>query len=241
MGIFSVLFRYRDKKSPDILGLYPEKCHIKAFPERRYLWTARLLAIWSAISLSLTIILTFTVYLLLPLRGGEPQLVEKHFGELRYSVPQTVSVAPGQLLTENYIREYVKLRHTLPESLGQLQSRWSEDSLFRIYSDEDVYNKFKSNLDMNEVKKYIINKVKRSVKIEKVQRQRSNLYIVYFKTFTTIPEKTETDISLWKAYLRIAYLTFDEKNPPSEYLKNPFGFKVISYEYGYAGKNKEFD
>ena len=179
MDIFSALFRYRDKKSPDKLGLYPEKCHVNAFPERRYLWTTRLLAIWAAVSMSFTIILTCTIYLLLPLRGGNPLLLEEHLGEMRHTIKQTVNIAPGSLLTEAFIRDYVTMRHALPETLGQLQSRWSEDSLFRIYSDNDVYDEFKKNLDMDAVTKYVVNKVRRSLEIEEIHRQSSNLYVVY--------------------------------------------------------------
>ena len=31
MSLFSLLFRYKDKKSPDKLGLYPESFHIPSF------------------------------------------------------------------------------------------------------------------------------------------------------------------------------------------------------------------
>ena len=65
-GFISTLFRYRDQRSPDRLGLYPEKYHIKAFPERRYLWTSRVLVILAVVNISLTIILSMTIYLLLP-------------------------------------------------------------------------------------------------------------------------------------------------------------------------------
>ena len=39
LDIFQTIFKYREKKSPDQLGFYPEKVHVSAMPERRYLWT----------------------------------------------------------------------------------------------------------------------------------------------------------------------------------------------------------
>lgn len=89
MGFLGILFRFREKKSPDKLGLYPEAVHIDAMPERRYLWTSRILVIVGAISMSVTIMLACTVYLLLPQRGARPRLLQtnKFFSQLENSDP----------------------------------------------------------------------------------------------------------------------------------------------------------
>ena len=51
------------------------------------------------------------------------------------------------------------------------------------------------------------------------------------------------DVIIWKAYLRIMYSAFQnyedlEKSEIDKinYVQNPFGFKVMSYEVSYAGK-----
>ena len=70
--IFHTIFKYREKESPDKLGLYPERVHVNAMPERRYLWTSRILVILAAISMSINMMLALTVYLLVPKERVSP-------------------------------------------------------------------------------------------------------------------------------------------------------------------------
>mgnify|MGYP006975355906 CR=1 FL=1 len=122
MGFLGILFRFREKKSPDKLGLYPEAVHIDAMPERRYLWTSRILVIVGAISMSVTIMLACTVYLLLPQRGARPRLLQtnKFFSQLENSDPAEKKMPVMDLVTEQLIEKYIKLRHEIPESQSQL-------------------------------------------------------------------------------------------------------------------------
>ena len=236
MGIFSSLFRYRDKKSPDKLGLYPERFHVLAIPERRYLWTSRLLVIISVINISLLMILTLTIYLLLPQRSAHPLLFEQYYGSLRYLQPQIIRASPLQLLTEYHIREYINLRHNLPERLGQLITRWNDNSVFKSYCSEKVYSDFIEQQQMDNLKKMIIKKIRRKVEIEKIENLTGNLYAVRLKAITAYPDREKPVITVMNAYLRVGYVDYG-KNPPPEYLHNPYGFKVWSYELGYLGKN----
>lgn len=238
MQIFSAIFRYHDQKSPDRLGLYPGRCHIKAFPERRYLWTSRLLVIWAAINISITVMLTMTIYLLLPSRGVQPLLYELRNGALSKVQPFTVKTNQGKLLTESLISEYVKMRHTLPTSRVTLQYQWDENSLFRTYCSNEVYAQFKAQFNKDKLIKYLRQKIKHSVVIDEVINVFGNLYMVRFRTITTMPNSDQPSISLWNAYLRINYAKWSKNNPPQEYLLNPYGFKVSYYEYGYVGKDK---
>ena len=66
--IFHTIFKYKEKESPDVLGLYPERVHVTAMPERRYLWTSRILVIIASMSICINIMLASTIYLLLPQR-----------------------------------------------------------------------------------------------------------------------------------------------------------------------------
>ena len=86
---FSKLFRYREKKSPDVLGLYPERVHIEAMPERRYLWTSRIMVIAGVFSICITIMLALTVYVLLPQKNASP---------VPFSVQKAVIVCASTLL-----------------------------------------------------------------------------------------------------------------------------------------------
>ena len=73
--IFNTVFKYKEKSSPDKLGVYPERVHIKAMPERRYLWSSRVLVIISVFSICLNMMLSSTIYLLLPQRSSAPRLL----------------------------------------------------------------------------------------------------------------------------------------------------------------------
>ena len=73
--IFNTVFKYKEKSSPDKLGVYPERVHIKAMPERRYLWSSRVLVIMAVFSICLNMILACTIYLLLPQRSSAPRLL----------------------------------------------------------------------------------------------------------------------------------------------------------------------
>lgn len=236
MQILSAVFRYRNAESPDKLGLYPERCHIKAFPERRYLWTSRLLAIWAAINICITIVLTMVIYLLIPSRGVRPLLYEINNSALHKVMPLTIQANSQKLLTESLITEYVKLRHTLPKSRVMLQYQWDEKSIFHAYSDNKIYETFKQQIDMEKLTKYVRSGIKREVEIDEVTNIIGNLYIVRFRTITTMPDEEKPNVSLWNAYLRVGYIQWPQTNLPADYLLNPYGFKILSYDFGYLGK-----
>jgi hypothetical protein len=90
LDIFQTIFKYKEKRSPDKLGFFPERVHVGAMPERRYLWTSRLLVIVSCMSICLSMILATTIYLLLPQRGAYPRLLQtnRHFSQLELTERQ---------------------------------------------------------------------------------------------------------------------------------------------------------
>ena len=56
-NLFYTLFKYKEKAQKDELGYYPEKVDVKAFPERRFLWTSRFFVVVSCLSLCFSMIL----------------------------------------------------------------------------------------------------------------------------------------------------------------------------------------
>ena len=107
--IFQTIFKYKEKASPDKLGFFPEKVHVEAMPERRYLWTSRILVIISCMSICFSMILACTIYLLLPQRGAYPRLLQTnpHFSQLELTERQERSIPVQDLLAEKYIEEYI--------------------------------------------------------------------------------------------------------------------------------------
>ncbi|MBP3403195.1 MAG: hypothetical protein J6L82_04720, partial [Alphaproteobacteria bacterium] len=102
MNIFKFLFSKVDESSNDKLGAYPEKVHVGAMPERRYLKTSRIMALLSAGLLCVTIMLAFIIYLITPLLRSEPMLlaIDKRFYKLEPVQTQVVLWPASMLLME---------------------------------------------------------------------------------------------------------------------------------------------
>ena len=248
--ILSALFHYRDKKSPDKLGRYPGDFHIKAFPERRYLWTSRILAIFAVLSFCLTIMLVMILYLLIPQQTAKPifYVSDNDLYHLEGAQPLQTSVSYRDLLSEKYITDYIKMRHAIPISSADLFYRWDTNSLFYWYSGLRNYYQFVNNLDNDQLKLFIRLKMRRQVEIDWIKKLTGNLWAAQFRTMTSTKDMPEPDTIIWRAYLRISYLEFDryediEKDDRDKlnYTSNPFGFKVINYSVAYAGKPEKAD
>ena len=238
MDFFSTLFRYRDKKSPDKLGLYPEKYHIKTFPERRYLWTTRILVVVASLNCCVTIFLGLIIFLLLPAEKSQPVLYRENYDELYKISPQTINISVIDILNEMHIREYIELRHSFPDRMYKVNLQWNKKSKFYFYSSMDVYTKFQNTANLEELKKLIRKKIKRSIDIKQIQKLSYNLYTVRFNTITSTPQKngSTTIISKWRAYLRVGYTNIATDAKSDAALLNPYGFKVFNYSFNYIGK-----
>ena len=167
MSLFSLLFKYKDKKSPDKLGLYPESVHVPSFPERRYLWTSRILVICAILSICLNIALTIIIYILLPQKTSHPTLFninEKNnvLDRVPYFQENTNYL---DLLTEGYIYEYINLRHSIPKSTADLYYRWNNNSKFYWYSGAHTYSDFINKLNNQQITNFINQRMKRTIEI----------------------------------------------------------------------------
>lgn len=235
-GIFNTLFRYREKKSPDRLGLFPESVDIQAMPERRYLWTSRVLVIFCALSFSVTIMLASTLYLLLPQRGARPELLttNRFFSRLEKSEPLERNIGVMDLVTEKYIEKYVKLRHEIPKSQAELYNIWRTGSEFYWLSSLGVFQSFSAKATSDQVNKFIIRGLTRKVEIEWIKQIGTKLWQVQFVTINTVPQRKDPQVIIWRAYLRIDFEDVDMENKEALTF-NPFGFKVKNYSLAYVG------
>ena len=237
-GIFDLIFRYREKESPDKLGFYPEKVHIEAMPERRYLWTSRILVIVSALSISLTIVLASTIYILLPQRGARPRLLEEKdsFWILRDVEPLEKNVYASELLTESLLQKYVLLRHEIPDQQYLLVDRWSENQASEFYalSDEQVFQTFKAKMDDTMIHNFITKNMTREIRFEQSLALRPNLWMIQFRTVTRQGDNVVPVIDRWRAYIRIRFDNTPDGGRISR--ANPFGMLVSQYSLAYVGK-----
>lgn len=234
--IFQTIFKYREKQSPDTLGLFPESVHVDAMPERRYLWTSRVLVILSCLSICFSIMLASTVYLLLPQRSVSPKLLQinNYFSQLEQTEPVERVVSAADLIAEEHIYDYIRLRNVITNDFDDIQKRWGLYEKLYWYSDPVVYTFFqkheaKTNMDLFRVKS-----LTRSVKIEWVKIMATGLWQAQFLTYDLYPGQTKPTVNIWRATMRIGYGSIPFRNR-EDLSKNPFGFIVKNYSLGYLG------
>ena len=235
--LLKAVFKYKQKRSPDKLGLYPEAVHTSAIPERRYLWSSRLLVIFASLSICFNIMLVCTLYVMLPQRGATPRLLQKNdpLNRLDVVTKQEVNVYPKDLLTENFIREYVSVRHSVSSNYDALKKKWQIGSPFYCMSSEEVYQRFLSSGGLEQmIYSYQSKGFTRTVDIHWVHPVAVGLWAVRFATFDYYPHSTLPVVNVWQAYVRAVMALISYDNKMMRY-QNPFGFLVTSYSLSYLG------
>lgn len=234
--IFQTIFKYREKESPDKLGLYPESVHVDAMPERRYLWTSRILVIVSCLSISFNMMLAATVYLLLPQRTVYPRLlhINDYFSRLEQTQPAELYISAADLLAEENIYKYIQLRHTISGDYDEIQKRWAPFETLYWYSSSYVYKSFQENEAAFNIAQFRTQGLRREVDIQWIKIQATGLWQVQFLTHDYYRGETKPKTNIWRSTLRIAYGTPAFRNR-EDLAKNPFGFIVLNYSMGYLG------
>ena len=229
MSIFKFLFSEVDDSSNDKLGAYPEKVHVRAMPERRYLKTSRIMTFLAAALLCGTIILTFIIYMLSPLLRSEPTLltIDKRFYKLEPIQSQIVLWPSSLLLMEEHIKQYILLRHTIIPDIDEMQMRWNEEnSLLKWFSGSDAFSSFITEKQVNLAR--MAEGLTTEVNIRLIQRITSNLWLAEFDTIEHMPEEEFPTVQRWRALLEAG---FKRRGYPNrdERLKNPLDFLVSNY------------
>ncbi len=236
LDLLKTVFKYKEKRSPDKLGLYPEAIHTRAMPERRYLWSSRLLVIFSALSICLNIILTSTIYVMLPQRGAYPLLLQhdKVFSQLGFIEKQERPVAAIDLLTESFIEEYVLLRHVITSDYDEVMTRWGANSRLFWMSSRKVYQDFVATDINNNIKAFKMRGLVRLAEIEWVRPTSRGFWQVQFITMDYYPGEIIPIINIWRAHIRavLAPIPYENRSLREQ---NPFGFLVTNYALSYIG------
>lgn len=234
--IFHTIFKYKEKESPDVLGLYPERVHVTAMPERRYLWTSRILVIIACMSICINIMLASTIYLLLPQRTVKPRLfqINKYFSMLELTQPAEINFPVSDLITEEHIVEYIMLRYLITSDYDELVSRWSRGSTIYWYSSAPVFQEFASNDVKYNIMQFRERSLMRDVEIDYIKPLSRGLWQVQFRMMDYIPEDENAKVTIWRANLRITYvkIPFAKRD---DAINNPFGFLVTNFSLGYLG------
>lgn len=234
LDIFHTIFKFRDKESPDKLGLYPENVHVNAMPERRYLWTSRVLVILVCLSIAFNMMLASTIYVLLPQRNAAPQLfkVNQNFSQLEQVQPMEINMPVGDLITELHINEYIMQRYQITADYDELMRRWGKGSAIYWYSASDVFADFEDSDVPFNIMQFRNQGLRRDVRIEWTRPLSNGLWMTQFRTYDYFPSSPQPIVSIWRATLRIAYVDFNFQNN-EDAIANPFGFLILSYSLAY--------
>ncbi len=239
MNIFKFLFSKVDESSNDKLGAYPEKVHVGAMPERRYLKTSRIMTLLSAGLLCGTIMLAFVIYLITPLLRSEPLLlsIDKRFYKLEPVQTQVVLWPASMLLMEEHIKQYILLRHTIVADIDEMQARWNEEnSLLRWFSSEETFFEFKAEKEVNLAR--MTEGLTTEVNVRFVHRIDGGLWLAEFDTIEHLPEEEYPVVKRWRALFEAGFKPRGYPNR-DERLKNPLDFFVNSYSLSSRSVTKE--
>ena len=240
--IFSTVFKYKEKMSPDKLGYYPERVHIKAMPERRYLWSSRLLVIMAIFSICLNMSLASTIYLLLPMKKAAPRLMYLHpvFNQMQLLEASEVRVPVFSLISEQQVRDYIMYRYLIGPHYDELISRWSPGSTVFWMSSPVVFQDFRAQEAEEGITLKRLKGLIRNVEIDWASQIANGVWQVQFRTLDYYPNSKQPDVSIWRATMRIRFarINYPDKNYA---MVNPFGFLVKNYSLAYHGKNVSSD
>ena len=237
VSILGTLFKYKEKESPDVLGYFPERVHVDAFPERRYLWTSRFLVMLTCLSICFNMLIACIIYLLLPEQHVRPRLfvLDNDVNQVKVLEPDERYYYASDLIAEQYIRDYIVLRYTITEDYAELQDRWRKNSILYWYSTDQIFEYFTKNEAESAAKQFKAIGLQRYIEIDWTRRMSLSMWMVQFKTYDITRDNPKPKVDLWRATLRVGYDGGLRFSKPEERLLNPYGFLVYSYTLSYQG------
>ncbi len=237
VSILGTLFKYKEKESPDVLGYFPERIHVDAFPERRYLWTSRFLVIATCLSICLNMIISSIIYMILPEQHVEPRLfrINKDSQQLELIERDERYYFASDLIAEQYIRDYILLRYTVTDDYAELKDRWRVNSILYWYSTNAIFNEFLAKEVEAVDEQFKTIGLQRYVEIDWTKHISRSMWMVQFKTYDITRDNPRPKVDLWRATLRVGYDGGLRFRRPEDRILNPYGFLVYSYTLSYQG------
>jgi len=222
---------------------YPEGYDIPSLRERRYLWTARLLAFISLLSMILNVTLGMALVSLTPLKEIRPFLVQLTetkdtvFGTIRPIGDDPSFPRSGlPFLTRQLVGEYVRYRHELVRSEEIMRTRWIKPGFVSMMSSNDEYSRFTQSVGeaYKQLRKADATIDVQINAINLVETQGAmpgvEAYQVEFETHTTSTQIKLDERATWIASIEVEYRSM--KNVPANDVRfNPTGFTVRNYTY----------
>ena len=248
---------FRPEKSSDVLEAYPERLHVTALPERRYLKTARFLVIATLLSLTFNFAMAF-IYIrnssLVESVVHNPNRQDTFLYQLDYYNKELKPIQKPfrnlsiiDLIYQNLIADYLNERYQVTSNRAEMETKWGAGSKIVAYAPK-LYEAFIP--EANEALARQARGITQEVYIYSIKNISGNLYEVIFDVYALnesgygdkkcpCKEKTleclqcmrQTTVGArrYKAYMRVG-LNIQER--PSEEIRkniNPYYFTVDSY------------
>lgn len=234
----------------DVLGAYPEKEQVDAFPERRYIKMTRFLTIVAIVNLAILIALSgFYFY---EVKNVDIKIFSKNRSQMYRIDPErkvllpielsNTSVHAMQLVMESTIRTYLTERYSSVLDADTMQRRWGNGGYIALLSSIEVMERFvkEREVSWNEVWR---NRISRDTHIYSLRYIHGDLWEAYIETFDFVldenlkkkcdcsdnsyeclscKEKNTVKRQRKKIWLRANFI--GQKN-----LFNPFGIMIYAY------------
>lgn len=236
--LFYTLFKYKEKAQKDELGYYPEKVDVRAFPERRFLWTSRFLVVISCISLCLSMMLGSILCLMIPMKENKiiPLQIDYNRYQITLMEKAESEAFAGDLVTESILADYITQRYTIGDNLEEMQFRWGDGQFVKLASSDETYGNF-SNTEKPYFETLQKQGIRREVEITMIYPVSFDFWQVRFNLIETSPEYEKPIISRWIATMRMQFALEKYENNKELGLINPFGITIVSYDLSYMGNN----
>lgn len=205
--------------------------------ERRYLWTARAFAVFTAISVCCNIVLAIAIGQVMPLFRIEPFLLtfQNKQEQIVNIVPIKNNIEAEKGITETFVRQYVLLRSSFSRDIPEMESRWQPGGIIQEMSSRSVYDYFLEKTAKPALQFIRAKQLTREVKILSVVEPTQGLWQVEYETKDMYPDSKTPDVNYWTASLQVAYRHKTVKY--GERLKNPVGFTVVRYSLAHNNVN----
>ena len=174
----------------DVLGVYPEKEQVDAFPERRYVRLTRFLAIFTIINLAMVIAWT-TLYFYMA-RHKDISVSRRNWVHLYTIDPERKLLLPSeygqsvvsqkQLVMEDALRKYLTERYESIWDVDTMRKRWGKKGYVANLSSPDVMAKFSAEAGQswNDIWQ---KKITRDVHIYSLYPVHGDMWSAYIETF----------------------------------------------------------
>ena len=135
---------YRSEQSNDVLEAYPERLHVSALPERRYLKTARFFVVVSLLSLTLNFALAF-IYMrnasLVEAVVHNPESQDTFMYQLDYYNKELKPIQKPKrrllgkdLVYQNLITDYLNERYQIKYNRQEMEAKWGTGGKLFAYA-----------------------------------------------------------------------------------------------------------